>query len=605
MRAQISCAILVVLALGAGQGAAALDRVDVRVRGGDAELQALLARASATQELLDGAEDGAAPTAAEIVSIARTEYRQMLGALYSEGYYGGSVSVLVDGREAADISLVSPPARVDTFVIEIEPGPQFRFGEARIAPLAPSTALPEAYARGEIARSGPIREAARAGIAGWRDAGHAKAALAEERIVARHPEAILTSELRLAPGPQLRFGPLVITGNNRVRSDRIRAIAGLPEGELYSPAELDRAAERLRRTGAFRAVTLEDSEEIGPNGTLPIEATIDEEKRRRLGAGVEVSSTEGFGVTAFWMHRNLFGGAENLRFDLDMSNIAAPDEDNGEDYIFTGTFRRPATPFTDVDTVFFGELAREDEPGYLSESVTFGAGIVYFLSDRLEVSTSLAYRASQVEDAFGERDFQLLGFPSYAVYDTRDNELDATRGVFIRADVTPFIGLVDIDNGAHIEADARAYFGFGEDRDIVAAGRIQIGSLVGPEIDDAPPDFLFFAGGGGSVRGQPFQALGTGEVDGRIVGGRSYVALSAELRAYVRGPLGLVGFVDAGYIGEEELYDGSGEWISGAGLGLRYDTGFGPIRVDLATPVDGGPDDADPVQIYIGIGQAF
>jgi len=67
----------------------------------------------------------------------------------------------------------------------------------------------------------------------------------------------------------------------------------------------------------------------------------------------------------------------------------------------------------------------------------------------------------------------------------------------------------------------------------------------------------------------------------------------------------LAAFYDAGYVGAEEGYDGSGNWASGAGLGLRYDTGFGPVRVDVATPVAGGPDDADAVQIYIGIGQAF
>jgi len=588
-----------------GMPAHALDSVTVRVTGDDADLQRLMERASVTRQLLDNAEADAPIPPGEAVSTARTEYRQMLGALYSEGYYGGVVSVRVDGQEVADLSLVSPPSRVSAVVITVDPGPRFRFSRAEVAPLAPQTALPDGYRAGEIARSGTIRQAAQTGVGAWRDAGHAKVTLAEENIVANHPQAVLSSELRIAPGPQLRFGPLVVSGNNRVRTERIVEIAGLPEGEIYSPEELDKAADRLRRTGAFRAVTLEDAEEIGPGDTLPVEAQIVEERRRRLGAGIELSSTEGLGLTAYWMHRNLFGGAENLRFDLEIANIGAPEADNGADYTLSGTFRRPATPFTDFDLITFGEIKREDEPGYLSDTVTLGTGFVYYFSDELEVSTALAYRASRVEDAFGERDYQLLMAPSYVVYDTRDVELDATEGFFVRADVNPFLGIADIDNGAHVTADARAYLGFGEDRDIVAAGRVQLGSLFGPEIEDAPPNFLFFAGGGGSVRGQPYQSLGTGEFDGTIVGGRSYVALSAELRAYVRGPFGVVGFVDSGYVGEAEFYDGSGNWMTGAGLGVRYDTGFGPIRVDVAAPVDGGPDDADAVQIYIGIGQAF
>ncbi|NBC97357.1 MAG: BamA/TamA family outer membrane protein [Deinococcus-Thermus bacterium] len=596
-------------ALGAGLAASqalALESVDVRAPGAEPALARLLQRASLSREALTEAEaaDEAVSTG-EALAAARGEYRQMTAALYSEGYYSGVVSVRVDGREAADLSPISPPARIDRIVVEVRPGPRFRFSEAEVAPLAPETDLPEGFARGETARSQVIREAGRAAVDGWRDVGHAKAALATRRIIADHRSRRLDARLGVDPGPRLTFGPLRISGNNRVRTERIRAIAGLPVGDVYDPEELDDAAERLRRTGAFSAVTLADAETVGPGGTLPIDATIQEEKRRRLGAGIEASSTEGLGLNAYWMHRNLLGGAENLRFEFDVSNIGASGEDNGIDYMLTGRFRRPATPIRDMDLIFGGEIRREEEPGFTAYTAQFGGGFSYIFSDALDVEVSAAYRASEVEDAFGKRDFQMLLLPSELTYDTRDDDLDPTRGLFLRAEAQPFAGISGIDGGARVTADARTYVGFGEDRRIVAAGRLQFGSLLGPDIDGAPPDFLFFAGGGGSVRGQPFQALGTGERNGQVIGGRSYLAASAELRAYVRGPFGVVGFVDAGYIGGEEVYDGSGEWIAGAGVGLRYDTGFGPIRVDVAAPVEGGPDDADPVQIYIGIGQAF
>lgn len=584
--------------------ASALQSVTINAPGADASLKRKLEQASLTRQALDEADEARVRPGVAL-SEARSEYRQMLGALYSEGFYAGVVSVRVDGREASELSLTEPPARVDRVVIDVRPGPRFDFGTASVAPLAPGTELPEGFAPGAPAFSGLIRDAGRAGVAAWREAGHAKVILSQESIVADNTANRLNVDLDLDPGPRLRFGDLVISGNNRVRAERIRAIAGLPVGEVYSPEELDDAAERLRRTGAFRAVTLTDAERIGPDDTLPIELTVQEEKRRRLGAGVELSSTEGVGARAFWMHRNLLGGAENLRFDLEIENVGASGEDNGIDYGLSFAFRRPATPITDMDLLFFGGLSREDEPGYLSDTAVLGGGARYYFSDRLQGRAHLAYRASRVEDAFGERDFQMLVLPTELTFDTRDEELDPTRGVFLRAETQPFLGLDGIDNGIQFYGDARGYWGFGEERSIVAAGRVQLGSLFGPEIDEAPPDYLFFAGGGGSVRGQPFQSLGSGEVNGQVVGGRALLALSGEVRAYVRGPIGVVGFVDAGYVGAEEFYDGSGEWISGAGLGLRYDTGFGPIRVDVATPVDGGPEDADPVQIYIGIGQAF
>ena len=586
--------------------AAALDRVVVRVPGAEESLARLLERASTTAKAQADAEAAdRALSPEEAITAARAEYREMTGALYSEGYYGGNVTVSVDGREAADISILNPPARVREVVVTVEPGPRFRFSRAAVTPPPPGTPLPEGYAAGEIARSGLIRQAGRAGVEGWRDAGHAKVVLTEQRIRADHPRRTLSSDLVLDTGPRLRFGDLVVRGNERVRADRIRAIAGLPTGAVYDPEELDDAAGRLRRTGAFRAVSLNDAETVRAGDVLDIEAQLVEQEPRRIGGGAELSSTEGIGLTAFWMHRNLLGGAENLRFDLDIENIGTTADDNGIDYFFTTTFVRPATPITDLDLIFTLRLEREDEPGYTSSTGYLGGGVRYRFSDELLWNSGLAYRFSEVEDAFGERRFQMLVFPNDITWDTRDSELDPTRGAFLFAGLRPFVGLADIENGAQVRLDGRGYLGFGEDRRFVLAGRAQLGSLLGPEIADAPPDYLFFAGGGGTVRGQPYQSLGSGEVDGTIVGGRSFVGLSAEARAYVRGPIGVVGFYDAGYIGAEEFYDGSGEWIGGAGLGVRYDTGFGPIRLDLAVPVDDVIEDADPVQLYIGIGQAF
>ena len=138
----------------------------------------------------------------------------------------------------------------------------------------------------------------------------------------------------------------------------------------------------------------------------------------------------------------------------------------------------------------------------------------------------------------------------------------------------------------------------------MVAGRLQFGSLVGPDLNEAPPDYLFYAGGGGSVRGFPYQELGV-EVDDETVGGRSFIGASAELRGGITDALGLVGFVDTAYIGANSWIDDKGSWITGAGIGVRYQTGLGPIRFDIATPVSGGDDDISPYQIYIGIGQAF
>ena len=137
----------------------------------------------------------------------------------------------------------------------------------------------------------------------------------------------------------------------------------------------------------------------------------------------------------------------------------------------------------------------------------------------------------------------------------------------------------------------------------MAAVRLKIGSIFGAPISELPPDKLFFAGGGGSVRGYGYRTIGI-PVGDEITGGRSLMEGSAELRAKVTKAIGLVGFVDAGYVGEEPFPDFAGELKVGVGVGLRYQTGLGPIRLDLAVPLNRGVNDPS-VAFYVGIGQAF
>jgi translocation and assembly module TamA len=196
----------------------------------------------------------------------------------------------------------------------------------------------------------------------------------------------------------------------------------------------------------------------------------------------------------------------------------------------------------------------------------------------------------------------LLSFPTAVTLDRRDDPLNATQGFFVRAELEPFSILNQGQAGARYGLDLRGYRAFGAAERTVLAGRLQFAGLFGPDAQDAPPDFLLYSGGGGTVRGQPYQSLDV-DYGTSSLGGRSFLGLSTEMRVDVIDSIGVVGFADAGYVGAESLMDGSGDWHAGAGLGLRYDTPVGPIRFDVAGPVAG--DTGSGVQIYIGIGQAF
>ncbi|MEM9755256.1 MAG: BamA/TamA family outer membrane protein, partial [Pseudomonadota bacterium] len=151
--------------------------------------------------------------------------------------------------------------------------------------------------------------------------------------------------------------------------------------------------------------------------------------------------------------------------------------------------------------------------------------------------------------------------------------------------------------------DLRGYTAFGAEDSTRLAARLQVGTVAGGNITDLPPGFLFFSGGGGTVRGQDFRSLGA-EQNGQDTGGRTFIGLSGEVRQDITETIGVVAFYDAGYIAADAIWDDTGEWHSGAGLGVRYATPLGAIRLDVAAPVS-GPDADNPIYIYIGIGQAF
>ncbi|WP_295509353.1 autotransporter assembly complex protein TamA [uncultured Sulfitobacter sp.] len=547
------------------------------------------------------AED-ATPSTQELLAAAQADYARLLAVLYDQGYFAAVITITVDGVDASTIAPVSPPARIDKAVITVKPGKKFSFAKAEIAPVAPDTELPEEFAVGAPARLGVLKDTVSAGIKGWRDQGHAKAALADQQLTARVPDSTISATLRLAPGPRLRFGDLTVKGDSAVRLRRIVKIAGLPTGQVYSQDQLDLAATRLRRTGAFSSVAMLEADQITAPDLLPITAQIADAPPRRFGFGAELSSLEGLTVSSYWMHRNLLGGAENLRVEGEISGIGG--SSGGTDYRLSTRFERPATFNADTNFYAFAEIEQLDEVNFFSRQFEIEAGIERIASAERTYTLGMGLRTAETRDAFGTQNYTLVTLPLTAEHDYRDNRLDAKDGYYAKASLTPFAAVSGSSSGLRSYVDVRGYKTFGTTRPVTFALRGQLGSVYGPTLAQAPADYLFYSGGGGSVRGQPYQTLGVDLGGGNTVGGRSFLGLSAEARVAVRDKIGIVAFADAGYIGAEAFYDGSGVWHSGAGLGLRYETGIGPIRVDVAVPTS-GPETGENFQVYIGIGQSF
>ena len=582
-------------------------QVTVTVNGEDA-IATVVRNASAL--LAD--ENKPASGAAGLLAKARGDYRRIVAALYGEGYYGGVVSILVGGQEAAklapDVDLPDPVG----VAINVQPGPLFRFNSVSILNTAPLTSDPDdfvappasrGFARGEIARSGSIVRAEALALEAWRQQGFAKAVIASRDVVADHASSTVDVTITVNPGREAAFGAVTVSGTERMDPEFVRRQTGLAVGEEFDPDSVTRAQKRLDRLEVFRAARLEAAESIGVDGLLPYNLIVQELPGARFGVGANYSSIDGLGVEAFHLWRNLFGQAERLRLDARVASIAYPVDTAQFDYFFGGTFTKPGVFTPDTDLVAAISAERTVYPSYTETSALGKLGLTHMYSDEITFEGGASLGRSRFDDKFGRRDFTTAGVYAGATLDYRDDRVDARSGWYAKASLEPFYEFRFANAGAKVTAEGRTYFGFGEDEPFVLAGRIKAGAVFGPSLAEISPDKLFFAGGGGSVRGYGFKSIGVNDGAGNVTGGRYLLEASLEARAKVTDTIGVVGFIDGGYVAAD-VFPGLEDLRLGAGAGVRYYTGLGPLRLDVAIPLNKKPGDSD-YAVYVGIGQAF
>jgi translocation and assembly module TamA len=560
-------------------------------------------------DLVAGADEPASGIAGLLAS-ANGDYRRILASLYAEGYYGGTVSIRLNGREAAGLAPDANLSRPVAVAITVNPGPVFHFRRLAIVNRAPPTADPNdqvdspedlGFVMGGIAKSGIVLKAEQAEINAWRQQGFAKAAAGQRQVVADHATNTVDVTLTIEPGRQAAIGDIGVTGTENMDPDFVRQQTGLTPGEQYDPDLIEKANKRLSRLEVFRSLRIEAADAIAPTGLLPFNVIVQEQALNRFGIGATYGTLDGLGVEGFYLRRNLFGHAERLRLDAKVAGIGYPVDTADFDYAFGGTFTKPGIFSPDIDLVASISAERTVLDTYTETSVGARAGLTWLFSDEITFEGGVSYERSRFDDDFGTRDFNIAGVYAGVTFDNRDDATDAHEGWYANARVEPFYELNYGNTAAQAVAEARTYFSLGDN--LVLAGRLKAGALIGPDLAEIPPDKLFFAGGGGSVRGYGYKSIGVPGPGGIVTGGRYLLEASVEARYKLNDSFGVVGFVDGGYVAAD-TFPGLDDLRVGAGLGLRYYTGLGPLRLDAAIPLNKHAGDPD-YALYVGIGQAF
>jgi translocation and assembly module TamA len=537
--------------------------------------------------------------AAQIDRRAREDAALLGELLRAYGYYDAQVATRVEGTSAASAFQVT---------LEAKPGPQYRFAEVRLPGLdaagADAAALRETFG---VDANDPVNAAAvTGGEAALRAElgrrGYAFADIGELDVAVDHSTRTATLVLPVEPNGTRQFGRFIVEGKPLFDAEHLETVARFESGETLSTPMVDDLRRALVATGIVSTVNIRPVARDG-SGIVDLAVGLEPAPLRTIAGEAGYGTGEGLRFEASWEHRNLIPpeGAVRVRGVV-----------GTEEQLLAATLRR--NNFRERDQVLTAQIAAShiDRDAFDARTFLLGVGIerqtniIWQKKWTWSVGAELiATDERDVDIASGttrRRTFFIGALPATLSYDGSNDLLDPTSGYRLSGRFSPEASL---QNGAfgysRVQIDGSVYqpvSGY-----VVIAGRARLGTIFGASRDRIAPSRRFYAGGGGSVRGYGFQRLGPRDpVFDDPIGGRSLTEFALEARVRL-GNWGIVPFVDAGDIYTSPL-PALDDLRFGVGVGVRYHTRFGPIRVDVGTPLNRRSGDPR-VAVYVSLGQAF
>ena len=523
--------------------------------------------------------------------------------LRSEGYYQPVLEDVVEG-EAAPIAIVqitpgrrfvlTPPAIRWLAQEPSEEAAAVAASDVRITPGDPGRAVDVIAAEGRI-------------VASLTRQGYADARTEPRRVVVDHAAFTVNPTYNIAAGPLVKLDGVVLETRGPTNPRWVAGLAPWSEGDRYDPEKVAELERRLLETGVYDGVgvALAPAERTTPEGYRPIIVTLTDRPRRITEAGATFSTAEGSGVDVIQTRYNRFGRADTLRLEVRLADV---DSRIGADLSLPhwgrpGRTLRLSAAAVNEDTDAYRRIAavlaadlqqRIGKTSWFSYGVGLDAG--HYTQTRFDPLTG--------SPLVFDQNLAVLTGRASTYWDQSNDPLDPTAGWRVTASAQPTAVAGD-DTALFLKAEGQGtvYYPLDDEARTVIAGRLRLGTILGAGELSVPSDRLFYSGGGGSVRGYEYQGVAPRLPDNTPRGGTSLFETSVEVRRGIGRNFQAVAFIDAGSVGFDESPDFS-NLRYGAGVGVRYKLPFGPIRADIAFPLDRRPGDAD-FQVYVSIGQAF
>ena len=548
-----------------------------------------------------------------LVTRAQGDVGRLHTALQSFGYYDGQVTLRIDGKPLDDPALpdalaAKPAASNAAVTITVERGPLFHLRRVTVdGPISAEDRAKLGIAPGDPAIASRVLAAQGNLLTALQTTGHPLAKVSNPDAVETPGEHVLDVTFHADPGPRVDVGAISVTGLKDTNDSYVRERLLVHSGELYNPATIDRARQDLLAAGIFASVSASTPDHLAPDGTIPLTFDVTERPRHAVSFNVAYSTDTGATGGVTFTYRNVFGNAETLTLGAAITQAETNAEIKQPGYNFNATFTQPDWQHRDQTLAWNAQYLKENLYAYSRRAEIGGVALSRKLTNQISASIGVTGTQERVTQEGVSTSYELAQLPLGLTYDSTgpDGLFNPTHGIKAKLTVTPtepfggntsFFTLVQLTGSTYINlADT-------EGRSVIAV-RGTLGSSLGASTFQIPPDQRFYAGGSATIRGYAFQAAGPQFADHRPTGGSSLTAATVEYRQRIGESFGAAAFVDAGQVGHSSA-PFTGTLFEGVGVGARYYTSLGPIRIDVAVPLEKRRKDQI-LQAYIGLGQAF
>jgi len=415
-------------------------------------------------------------------------------------------------------------------------------------------------------------------------------------VTVDHQDQSVSVTFYIDTGPKAFFGRTNISGLSEVKESFVAGNVPWREGDAYNGNLLEEARKNISSTGVFASVRIIEGKEIDDNSRIPITIEVTERKHKSVGIGVKYLTDEGPGVKISWENRNIFHKGEKLATYIELSKYTTASETS---------FRKQDFLINDQSLRLSFRISNYHPEAYESRSIVSSGYIDRELTDVFSIGAGVTIKSSSTKQLESVESYNLLSYPLYLDMDKTSDLLDPAIGQRLSLQLTPYHQISDerITFGKALVSYKR-YVRVSREPLVVIAANITASILRGAPRDDIPADERLYAGGGGSIRGYPYQSVGPLS-DGAPVGGKALFESSLELRLRISERFGLAAFLDGGSAFAEKMFSDEEPLRWGTGIGLRYYTPVGPFRMDVGIPLDKREGIDDSYQVYISLGQAF